>query len=123
MSQENPMFTAVREDATSFCMDWPVFEAAVETSEIHFEGTVFVLDCDGCRIGDTPLAAPSDRAADEALNRIGWARRGGWHRDAFGRQSAKVIAVGAISVVRPGWEQSSADRIGSLAEEAALHLA
>lgn len=122
MNEENPVFTAVQEDATSFCMDWPVFEAD-RSRETHFTGRVFVLDCGGSRICDTPLEAPSDQAADEALNRIGWARCGGWHRDTFGRQAAKVIAVGAAIPLQSAWERSSSGRIGSLAEEAALHLA
>lgn len=120
MSGENPVFTAVQEDATSFCMDWPVFEAD-ESRENHFQGTVFVLDANGSRICDAPLEAPSNRSADEALNRIGWTRCGAWHRDSFGRHAAKVIAV--ASSVRPPWERSAPVRIGSLAEEAALHLA
>ena len=122
MNQQNPVFTAVQEDATSFCMDWPVFEAD-ESRESHFKGTVFVLDAAGSRICDAPLEAPSNRSADEALNRVGWTRCGAWHRDSFGRNAARVIAVGASSPTRPPWEGSAPTRIGSLAEEAALHLA
>jgi hypothetical protein len=121
MKEENPVFTAVQEDATSFCMDWPVFEAD-ESRENHFKGTVFVLDAGGSRICDAPLQAPSNRSADEALNRIGWTRCGAWHRDSFGRHAARVIAVGSSSSVRRPWDEPSV-RIGSLAEEAALHLA
>ena len=101
-------------------MDWPVFEAD-ESRESHFKGTVFVLDDSGSRICDAPLEAPSNRSADEALNRIGWTRCGAWHRDSFGRHAARVIAVG--SSVRPPWDGTDSVRIGSLAEEAALHLA
>jgi len=122
MTQENPVFTAVQEDATSFCMDWPVFEAD-ESRESHFKGTVFVLDAAGSRICDAPLEAPSNRSADEALNRVGWTRCGAWHRDSFGRNAARVIAVGASSSIRQPWEGSAPTGIGSLAEEAALHLA
>jgi hypothetical protein len=122
MNQQNPVFTAVQEDATSFCMDWPVFEAD-ESRESHFKGTVFVLDATGSRICDAPLEAPSNRSADEALNRVGWTRCGAWHRDSFGRNAARVIAVGAASSTRPPWEGSASTGIGSLAEEAALHLA
>ena len=35
MNQQNPVFTAVQEVATSFCLDWPVFEAD-ESRESHF---------------------------------------------------------------------------------------
>jgi hypothetical protein len=122
MNEEHPVFTAVQEDATSFCMDWPVFEAD-ESRESHFKGTVFVLDAGGSRICDAPLEAPSNRSGDAALNRIGWTRCGAWHRDSFGRHAARVIAVGSSSSVRPPWESSPSVRIGSLAEEAALHLA
>ena len=122
MNQQNPVFTAVQEDATSFCMDWPVFEAD-ESRESHFKGTVFVLDAAGSRIVDAPLEAPSNRSADEALNRIGWTRCGAWHRDSFGRHAARVIAVRSSSSIRQPWESSQSSGIGSLAEEAALHLA
>ncbi len=122
MNQENSVFTAVQEDATSFCMDWPVFEAD-ESRESQFKGTVFVLDSAGSRICDVPLEAPSNRSADEALNRVGWTRRGAWHRDSFGRHAARVIAVGALSPIGPQWERPGSAGIGSLAEEAALHLA
>ena len=54
MKQVDPVFMAVQEDATSFCMDWPVFETE-GSGESHFNGTVFVLDCAGSRIVDTPL--------------------------------------------------------------------
>jgi hypothetical protein len=57
------------------------------------------------------------------LNRIGWTRCGAWHRDAFGRQVAKVIAVRANSGYRLPAQRTSTERIGSLAAEAALHLA
>ena len=104
MNQKDPAFTAVQEDATSFCMDWPVFESDL-SRENQFKGTVFVLD------------------SAEALNRIGWTRCGAWHRDAFGRQIAKVIAVRANTGLRLPVQRTSTERIGSLAEEAALHLA
>jgi len=125
MNDATPVFTAVQEDATSFCMDWPVqVEGSADNS---FNGMVFVLDCEGARVCDTRLLAPSNRSADESLNRIGWTRCGAWHRDTFGRLAARVIAVGAT---RPTESPSigpdgttSRRRIGSLAEEAALHLA
>lgn len=120
MNVENPVFMAVQEDATSFCMDWPVFESD-GTGDNHFRGMVFVLDCAGSRICDSPMEDHSNRSADEALNRIGWTRCGAWHRDTFGRQAAKVIALGASSPASEPWERSTGG-IGSLAEEAALHL-
>ncbi|HEY5839983.1 MAG TPA: hypothetical protein VIU87_00655 [Mycobacterium sp.] len=122
MSEPGPVFTAVQEDATAFCMDWPVqTESAVDSS---FNGTVFVLDSQGCRVCDTRLPAASNRAADEALNRIGWTRCGAWHRDSFGRLAARVIAVGAAAATETARADGpSRARIGSLAEEAALHLA
>jgi hypothetical protein len=122
MNEDTSVFTAVQEDATSFCMDWPVFEAD-PTRDVRVNRTVFVLDGSGSRIGDAPLDAPGDHAADQALDRIGWMRCGGWHRDAFGRQTAQVLSVGATSAVRLPSQRSSAARIGSLAEEASLHLA
>ena len=126
MSEAKPVFTAVQEDATSFCMDWPVLtDSAGDNS---FKGTVFVLAHDGSPVCDTRLQAPSNRSADEALNRIGWTRCGAWHRDDFGRLAARVIAVGAsLSAGEPNpaasADRSSSIRIGSLVEEAALHLA
>jgi hypothetical protein len=122
MSEPGPVFTAVQEDATAFCMDWPVqTESAIDSS---FNGTVFVLDSQGCRVCDTRLQAASNRAADEALNRIGWTRCGAWHRDSFGRPAARVIAVGASAAADlADTGSTSPARIGSLAEEAALHLA
>jgi hypothetical protein len=70
------------------------------------------------------LPAASNRAADEALNRIGWTRCGAWHRDSFGRPAARVIAVGASAAADlADTGSTSPARIGSLAEEAALHLA
>jgi hypothetical protein len=122
MNQKDPVFTAVQEDATSFCMDWPVFESDL-SRENQFKGTVFVLDSAGARIVDTPLESPHNHSADEALNRIGWTRCGAWHRDAFGRQIAKVIAIRTNSGLRLPVQRTSTERIGSLAEEAALHLA
>ena len=119
MTDRNPVFTAVQENATSFLMDWPVMEA----DESHFEGTVFVLDETGSRISDTPLPAPGDRIADEALTRIGWSRVEGWHPDSFGRRTSRVAAAVRTSSVRQVVglpEQRS--RLGSLAEEASLHL-
>lgn len=119
MNETGPMFTAVQEDAAAFCMDWPVFDAEGSRSAPG-SGTVFVLDCAGTRICDSPLTAPHNRAADEALNRIGWTRCGAWHRDSFGRRAASVIAVG--SPVPAPWDGNQV-RIGSLVDEAPLHLA
>lgn len=120
MDEAGAVFTAVQEDATAFCVDWPVFDA--DGSRGTDSGTVFVLDVTGARICDAPLTAPHNRAADEALNRIGWTRCGAWHRDSFGRRAASVIAVGAAPPALPTWE-SPAVRIRSLADEAPLHLA
>jgi hypothetical protein len=121
MNETAPVFTAVQEDATSFCMDWPVFEPGSARAG-KSAGTVFVLDADGVRMCDSPLTAANNRAADEALNRIGWTRCGAWHLDGFGRRCATVIAVGAPTRARrqPAGEPI---RIGSLADEACLHLA
>lgn len=124
MSEPNPVFTAVQEDATSFCMDWPV--QADGHADTAFNGMVFVLDRQGSRVCDTRLLASSNRSADESLNRMGWTRCGAWHRDTFGRLAAKVIAVGASPAessasVLP--TQAQPVRIGSLAEEASLHFA
>lgn len=121
MHDAGSVFTAVQEDATAFCVDWPVFDAGGARSGPN-SGTVFVLDGSGTRMCDAPLTAPNNRAADEALNRIGWTRCGAWHHDAFGRRAATVIAVGGQATVRPAWE-NPAVRIGSLADEAPLHLA
>ena len=121
MTDDGRAFTAVQEDATSFCMDWPVFEPG-GTRGAQGGGSVFVLDSSGARMCDSPLTATNNRAADEALNRIGWTRCGAWHLDAFGRRSARVIAVHAPAPVRlPG--QNPSIRIESLADEACLHLA
>lgn len=124
MSETGPVFTAVQEDATAFCMDWPVQTAGSVDSS--FNGTVFVLDRQGARVCDTRLPAACNRTADEALNRIGWTRCGAWHRDTFGRLAARVIAVGLTSGAEsPASAGVSTSQvwIGSLAEEAALHLA
>ena len=122
MNDRDPVFTAVQEDATSFCMDWPVFESDL-SRENQFKGTVFVLDNGGARIVDAPLESPRNHCADEALNRIGWTRCGAWHRDAFGRQVAKVTKIRANAGARFPAQRTSGQGIGSLAEEAALHLA
>lgn len=121
MTDDIPVFTAVQEDATSFVMDWPVIEAD-RSREIRFKGTVFVLDGAGARIIDTPLAAPGDRTADEALSSIGWSRVEGWHLDSFGRRTSRVAAVEPPSSGRLPRQRSSATPLGSLAEEAAFHL-
>jgi len=121
MSEQQLVFTAVQEDATSFVMDWPVIEAD-ETSEFQFKGTVFVLDGAGVLISDTPLAAPSDRTADDALNSIGWSRIDGWHPDAFGRRTSTVTAIVRSSTARLPQQRSAPSGIGSLAEEASMHL-
>ena len=121
MIDDGRAFTAVPEDATSFCMDWRVFEPG-GTRGAQGGGTVFVLDGAGARVCDSPLTAPNNRAADEALNRVGWTRCGAWHLDAFGRRSARVIAVHAPAPVRLP-SQDGSIRIGSLTDEACLHLA
>ena len=111
MNEQRSAFTAVQEDATSFCMDWPVFEPAGQRAG-RSAGTVFVLDGAGVRISDCPLTATNNRAADEALNLIGWTRSGAWHSDAFGRRAATVIAVGSLpGATRPNTAGSGRDRI------------
>ena len=110
-------FRAIQENATSFCMDWPVFES-MEFGETHFNGTVFVLDATGNKVSHFDWSAPSDQAADEALGHIGWTRTGPWETDGFGRHSARVVAVAAREPI-----PLPAQRTVPLAEEAALHLA
>ena len=123
MTDQSPVFTAVQEDATSFCMDWPVFQGN-GSSERQFRGAVFVLDCGGIRVSDTPMQAPNDDAADEALHEIGWVRCGNWQRDGFGRQSAPVMAVRVQAPAPRGdsWDDVRVERIGSLVDEAVFHL-
>ena len=117
MSNTPTPFRAVQENATAFCMDWPVFES-MEFGETHFNGTVFVLDATGNKVSHFDWSAPSDQAADEALGHIGWTRTGPWESDGFGRHSARVVAVaGREPIPLP------AQRTVPLAEEAALHLA
>ena len=118
MTSQNHVFTAVREFATSFCMDWPVV-GTEPSSESGGQGALFVLDVSGLRIVDAPLTAPGDQAADAALHELGWRRCGGWTADDFGRPTAQVIAVGASTSIP---RQAGRDGLGSLAEEATLHL-
>jgi len=110
-------FRAIQENATSFCMDWPVFESA-GSGETHFNGTVFVLDATGNKVSHHDWSAPSDQAADDALLRIGWRRSGPWETDGFGRHSARVVAIAAREPI-----PLPAQRTAPLAEEAALHFA
>ena len=110
-------FRAVQENATSFCMDWPVFESD-EVGETQFNGTVFVLDATGNKVSHYNWDAPSDQAADDALGHIGWRRAGPWEADGFGRHSAAVVAVAAREPI-----PLPAQRTVPLAEEAALHFA
>ncbi len=112
----NP-FRAVQENATSFCMDWPVFESE-ESGETQFNGTVFVLDATGNKVSHHDWSAPSDKAADDALCHIGWTRTGPWETDGFGRHSAKVVAIAAREPI-----PLPAQPTALLAEEAALHFA
>jgi|GEM_PF-1307638 len=119
MAAMNQVFTAVQESATSFCMDWPVFEAD-PSHESGDRGAVFVLDLSGSAISDAPLDAPGDQAADAALQQLGWRRCDGWTRDDFGRPAAQVIALAAPTLIP---QQAAGGQLGSLAEEAALHLA
>ena len=87
MSDTSLEFRAVQESATSFCMDWPVFESR-ESREIRFDGTVFVLDSEGVKVSHSSWDSPSDESADDALARIGWTRSGPWESDGFGRRTA-----------------------------------
>lgn len=123
MYEEGQIFTAIQEDATSFCMDWPV----VQGDASHRDGTqgpgeIFILDCGGVRVNNTRLSASSDDAADDALNRIGWVRCGAWQRDGFGRKSARVMAVGHASSGEENREHLRAGRLDSLVDETVLHL-
>ena len=117
MSDTSLEFRAVQESATSFCMDWPVFESW-ESREIRFDGTVFVLDSEGVKVSHSSWDSPSDESADDALARIGWTRSGPWESDGFGRPTARVLAVAAREPI-PLPPQPTAP----LAEEAALHFA
>jgi hypothetical protein len=65
MTDQSPVFTAVQEDATSFCMDWPVFQGN-GSAERQFRGAVFVLDCGGIRVSDTPMTRRSTRSVGSA---------------------------------------------------------
>lgn len=121
MTEASHVFTAVQEDATSFCMDWPVIQGN-GSAERQFNGAVFVLDCGGIPVSDTPMQAPNDDAADEALQRIGWVRCGNWQRDGFGRQTAPVMAVRASTARGDTWDDVRANRIGSLVDETVFHL-
>lgn len=123
MTDASPVFTAVQEDATSFCMDWPVFQGN-GSAERQFRGAVYILDRGGIRVSDTPMQAPNDDAADEALQRIGWVRCGHWQRDGFGRQSAEVMAVRSPTPTprSDSWDDVRAQRIGSLVDETVFHL-
>jgi len=88
MSDTSLEFRAVQESATSFYMDWPVFESW-ESREIRFDGTVFVLDSEGVKVSHSSWDSPSDESADDALARIGWTRSGPWESDGFGRHTAR----------------------------------
>ena len=101
MSDTSLEFRAVQESATSFCMDWPVFEAW-ESREIRFDGTVFVLDSEGVKVSHSSWDSPSDESADDALVRIGWTRSGPWESDGFGRHTARVAATAATAAMPPG---------------------
>jgi hypothetical protein len=109
-------FTAVQDDPASFAMDWPVFDQPF--SDTGFGGRVFVLDRAGARVADRAMAAPGDRAADDALRAAGWTRTGEWRPDDFGRAVARVerrvVGDQGFLPTRP---------LVSLAEEASLHLA
>ncbi len=121
MDQESNVFIAVQEDATSFCMDWPVVQGdGGQRDGSRSKGEIFVLDRGGVRVSDTPLTASSDAAADAALRRIGWVRCGAWQRDGFGRKSARVMAAR-----RPHSEenrQQGAGRLDSLIDDTVLYL-
>jgi hypothetical protein len=121
MDQEGNVFIAVQEDATSFCMDWPVVQGdSGQRDGSRSKGEIFVLDRGGVRVSDTPLTASSDDAADEALRRIGWVRCGAWQRDGFGRKSARVMAMSRSHSEQN--RQHAAGRIDSLVDETVLHL-
>ena len=120
---EGQVYTAVQEDATSFCMDWPVVQGdSAQRDGVHGQGEIFVLDCRGLRVNNAPLKASGDDAADEALNRIGWARCGVWERDSFGRRSARVRTVRPASHAQSGRSHVRPGRLDSLVDETVLHL-
>ncbi len=123
MIEEGPVYTAVQEDATSFCMDWPVVQGDPgQRDGTPTQGEIFVLDRGGVRVSDTPLRVSSDAAADEALHRIGWVRCGAWQRDGFGRKSARVMAVGSASSAEENRRHIRSGRLDSLVDETVLHL-
>jgi len=115
LGEYSSCFTAVQDDPASFAMDWPVFDQP--SSDSSFSGRVFVLDRRGGRVADGSMIAPGDRAADDALRAAGWTRSGEWRPDDFGRPTARVERRVAgdqgFLPTRP---------LGSLAEEASLHL-
>lgn len=115
MSEPAAGFTAVQDNPASFAMDWPVFDPP--SSGSGFGGSVFVLDGTGDRVADASMGAPGDRAADDALRAAGWTRTAEWRPDDFGRPAARVrrrvVGDQGFLPSRP---------LGSLAEEASLHL-
>jgi hypothetical protein len=123
MTDIDSEFTAVQEDPNSFAMDWPVIESAESGGAA---GSVFILDRMGRTVSYSRLdvlispdrATRSDDAADGALEELGWARRGPWVPDGFGRHTAAVVAIAAHEPI-PAQSRSSL----SLAEEAAFHFA
>jgi hypothetical protein len=123
MTDIDSEFTAVQEDPNSFAMDWPVIESGESDGAV---GSVFILDRMGRTVSYTRLdalistdrTARSDDAADGALEQLGWARRGPWVPDGFGRHTARVVVIAAHEPI-PEQSRSSL----SLAEEAAFHFA
>jgi hypothetical protein len=125
MTEIDSEFTAVQEDPSSFAMDWPVIGSPEGSDE---GGSVFILDRMGRTVSfarlDVVIPPPDaasrrpDDAADGALEFIGWARRGPWVPDGFGRHTARVVAIAPHEPI-PTQTRSSL----SLAEEAALHFA
>lgn len=117
MTDADREFRAVQEDATAFCMDWPVFESW-DSREIGFNGTVFVLDSSGVKVSHSSWDSPSDESSDEALASIGWTRSDPWEPDELGRHTARVVAMAPREPV-----PLPAQRTAPLAEEATLHFA
>lgn len=108
-------FRAVRETATSFHMDWPVHQPDDPGTA---GATVFILDENERRISDVAAPDLTDEAADAALDRIGWSRRGPWQPDVFGRPTARVVATAAREPI-----PLPRQRTPTLVDEATLHHA
>jgi hypothetical protein len=87
----------VQDDLAATCVDWQVFHAWRE-GDPDFTGAVTVLDDADAQLASTAWDAPTDRAADRSLQRMGWRRVGPWELDWLGRRIAP--ATRALPVQR-----------------------